>query len=384
MKKIVSLNDKRSVACVLLFSLLFLSSCNNETDTNKHYNSQYFDTIIDSYNYQTVVGKNNQTGLNSESQEFISLHSIGSFDRDGDYIFGEIKSVRIFNESVFVLDSRSNHLKVYSLEDGSHLRTVELQGRGPGELLYPADMIFDETEKHLYLLDTQGKFLQYSLGDYGSIELNQERYIGHLPLNMCMTLNGFAFRIRLYEDDQNKGITGNIVLWDDFTNPSEKIVGKVFESDNWLLTNQLSRGVISCNKKDGDIYSVDRYIPKISIYRAPDYEITDHILFDDLNLIRIIPTVAEGRLPEISYDRTNGGDVVHNIVTTEKNIFIQLYELHRNGEETFTTYQVDKEDLTLKNVYDDLGYLHQFTDSLMVTSVNLPYPEVKIYRKGNF
>jgi hypothetical protein len=361
---------------ILFFTSLIVISCGDEKPSSDNFGNLYPDGLINSTEYDFKVEFQNYID-EFETDPLNSYRTIGSLDTDRSYIFGDIRKVLLIEGLIFLLDARSKQLKIFNLESGRHIETFDLEGRGPGELLFPEDMIFDESNRTLIILDRQRKLLKYKLDRY-TPEIADEAILDYLPENFCLSKNAIVIRNRMTAADWHDETPGNIAVYEKDGYALQYIIGDFFESDNWLLTNQLSRGTIYCSDKDDNLYSVDRYLPQLTVFKGPGFIEMEKVLFQGLDLIKIVPEYRDGQ-PGISYYRGNGAAIVHNVITSENNVFVQLYELHPTGEETIRSYQIDKNNYTLKRYFGDLGTIHQITDSLLITSVNTPYPRVEIY-----
>lgn len=355
---------------ILLLSI-FISGCYGSNS----YDNSYLSKITESEQYHRELDvhdfASNQTNLPE-----IKL-TIGSSNKNKNYTFGEIKSIKKHDNKLYLLDSKSRQLRIFHLKNGKHVETIDFQGKGPGELLYPEDMIIDIAGKNMFILDAQQKIIQFSLQGHTPI-LHTEHALESRPENFCLTEDNVIIRSRFSSPrDESEG---NIVVYDRSEHSQKKIVGDLFLSDNRLLTDQLSRGTIFCSEEDDNIYSIDRYLPQLTIFKEPDYTETEKILFTGLSLLEITPSFSEERLPVLSYDNSNGAAVVNNVIASNEDIFVQLYELQRTGDEIITTYQLDKKNYSLKKYFKNIGFIHQIEDSLIITSVNNPFPKIEIYK----
>jgi len=368
---------------IILFAILLINNCKKEDD-NYNLDDNYPESIKRSPSYTKHI---NLFEINREDNIDYSspILTIGNRSSDRNYIFGEIKKVKVFDSKVFLLDSRSKQLKIFSLDSGTHINTFELSGRGPGELLQPVDMLIDEVSGTLFLLDNQRKLLAYNVNN-PEPELNNEVLLDYIPESFCSNNTHIIIRNRLGPTGVIDGPKGNLISYSKNELKAGKIFGSVFTSDNWLLTDQMSRGIIYCSDKDDFVYSIDRYLSHLVIFsnNGNKYSITDRVFFNDLELIRIVPSFSENQ-PVISYESSNRGKraVMNNVITDKNYIFIQTYELKRTGEEIITTYQIDKKNNSLVNAFYHIGTIHDIHERGIITSKNFPFPRVEIFSKNS-
>ncbi len=368
---------------IILFTILLLNNCKKEVNTY-NFDENYLESIKKSQPYSSHVSLLELK--KDENLEYsLPLITIGSQSSDRNYIFGDIKKVKVFDSKVFLLDSRSKELKIFKLNNGAHINTFQLSGRGPGELLQPVDMLIDEDGGTLFLLDNQRKLLAYNVNN-PEPELSNEIILDYIPESFCANNSHIIIRSRLGPAGVSENLKGNIIPHSKFDLTPGKTFGNVFTSNNWLLTDQLSRGTIYCSENNDIVYSVDRYLPHIKIYSKnnSEYKSTDRVLLDGLELIQIVPSFNENQ-PVISYKSSDSGKraVMDNVISNKNYIFIQTYELNRTGEEVVTTYQISKNDYSLVKAFDHIGTIHEMNDSLLVTSKNFPYPMVEIFSTDN-
>ncbi len=87
--------------------------------------------------------------------------SIGETEGREEYLFSEIRHLAISeDESIFVLDSKEDHIKVFDKE-GKYIKTIGTPGQGPGELDRPSSICISQNE--LVVLEGARRFSVFSL-----------------------------------------------------------------------------------------------------------------------------------------------------------------------------------------------------------------------------
>lgn len=364
----------------LAFSLLTVFvfiSCGKQNKNERHdIEENYIDYVLDGASHKVIF---DDSGI--EIAELYKEIEIGLESENEQYVFGDIKKIELYQNNLYVLDADDQSLKIFDYPSGDHISTYNLEGRGPGEILYPEDMYIDN-DSSIFLLDRQGKIVKYKIIESQIIH-TEDYLLEDTPESFCY-LGDFVIVInRLTFHGVDDSEVANISVYDKNTMKKIQQTGRVFLSDNWLLNDQLSRGFIDCTNTLDKVYAVYRYIPAIFSYSYPNFENTgSSIYLSGLDLIRVVPSFNSTMQPVIAYDRENGSAIVRNIISHNTGIFIQLYELLQSGEENFFTYYLSELDneLTVMNEYQDIGLIHQVTDSLIVASTNDPYPQIQIYK----
>jgi hypothetical protein len=240
-------------------------------------------------------------------------------------------------------------------------------------------MTIDELNEDLIVLGSQGKILKLDI-DKKNLSLRDEIQVNNFCQTICLSKNNYVVRHRLKIDESDSTKSHkNIVMYDTMNGTPKRAVGDVHSIHNWLITREFSKGEIFCS--DDNIYSFDWYVPRLLIYNGPNYNDIHKIWFNNLNLIRIESSLNEQGLPRLTFDRSDGNAMLKNVNVSETDVFIQLLEYKRNGGETIYTYQLDKKTFQVKDSFDDMGIIHQITDTFIFTSINHPFPKIVVYRR---
>jgi hypothetical protein len=363
---------------ILLWIILFVFlGCEKEDGIEiSQANTDYISHFHDLADHEIVFQKDIIETIPLEKKNEIGFES-----GNNDFVFGEIKKIGLYQGLLFVLDADDLALKLYDFHTNDHINTFSLEGRGPGEVLYPEDMLINEDERSVLILDRQGKVVTYKIRN-NQIVHEYDFTIEGNPESFCVIRGYVLIKNRLSHRDVFDD-SDNISVYDKNTMAKVGKFGNTFVSDNWLLNDQLSRGFVECANSLNKVYSVSRYIPLITSYQYPGFdEIASSSSFlMGMDLINIIPSFDSNMQPVIEYNREKSGAIIGNIISHEYYVFIQLYELLRSGEEIFLTYQFAEEDgeLILLNEYEGIGMIHQVTDSLIISSVNDPFPKIQIF-----
>lgn len=96
--------------------------------------------------------------------------SLGGPDAEGEYAFGQIRTLVVDDEgSIYVLDTQNAHVKVFD-RSGKYVRTIGRKGQGPGEFSGPRALSLDraagelavlETSRRMSFFKTDGTFLRH-------------------------------------------------------------------------------------------------------------------------------------------------------------------------------------------------------------------------------
>jgi hypothetical protein len=196
---------------------------------------------------------------------------------------------------------------------------------------------------------------------------------------ICVSGNKIAVLHRLGDPDTYDGLRKNIKIYDKTTGELINSVGDTHLSNNWLVSRELSRGSMYCSAKDDLIYATNWYVPRLLTFSSVDSDFISKIWFENLKLMQLENTLNEHGLPRVIFRGGEGSAVINNVIVTDVDIFIQIYERPVSDIENTYTYQIDKNTLKVKRKFEEIGLIHQISDGKIVTSENVPHPKVVIY-----
>jgi len=171
---------KTQTKIIAIISLSFyISSC---VSSNKIYdeNDSEISNAVGSKNLQTIdidILKPERT-INL-SNIFRGVKTV-VLETNKDVLIGNINSMQIYNDSIFILDSRSARGLFLFNKNGKFLRRIGNIGQGPGEYIEPSDFTLDKKHKFIYILDSRyQKILKYDIksGNYiNSLTISNSKY----------------------------------------------------------------------------------------------------------------------------------------------------------------------------------------------------------------
>lgn len=199
---------KMKIKILAMGLALILSACASVTDVNSisHINHN---SNVEEIDLDNAIKKNEIVF----SSYFTSPRTI-ILEKKDDCIIKEITGLEIFNNRIYILDSKLNKLYVYKM-DGTFEKAIGEKGRGHGEYLEISDFSIDRNLNVLYLwdeaLDMAHKY-RLPTGDYISsvkTERNGARTYCMLFFNKRLYLNRYSedenLKYHIKEIDENNG-----------------------------------------------------------------------------------------------------------------------------------------------------------------------------------
>lgn len=296
---------------------------------------------------------------------------IGNRKSDENFILGEIKKVIYFEELLYVLDSRQKNIKVFDL-NGTWIRTLDINGRGPGESLYPEDLQIDKQERKIVVLDRMGLVLKFDIDN----ELN---FSGQFELekgvqSFCITDDNYVIQYRISpgQDSANAEAIGiynsNLELLE--------VIYNDYSSEHWLIKRQLSRGSIYCSDNN-EIYKSELFIPRLIIYDGNNFKEKKKLLFNHLDLTKLIfKSRGDKPVQSFSFDKYNQN--IKNVIDNQYFIYLQIERYLPDRTVQIHTYKIEKNTLTA-NYLGITGLINYIDEERVITSLNDPYPHIVIY-----
>jgi hypothetical protein len=90
--------------------------------------------------------------------------SIGVVEGAEEFMLGRVRSLYVYDDRIYVLDSQVPVLRIYDL-DGNHIQDIGKRGGGPGEFENPRSVILSPIDGTIYVRDgLQGRINRYTSG----------------------------------------------------------------------------------------------------------------------------------------------------------------------------------------------------------------------------
>lgn len=165
---------KLIISFFCIISSFLFASCTKSID-----NADVAGTIPNDDLYVVDVDSMKSRGILYLSEVFTKVRTV-ILETNNDVLIGNISSVQIYNDTIFVLDiNKARGLFMFD-KDGRFLKRIGNVGKGTGEYINPNDFTIDKQNKHIYILDTRAqKILKYDLNSglfLGSTILADDKY----------------------------------------------------------------------------------------------------------------------------------------------------------------------------------------------------------------
>jgi hypothetical protein len=389
--------NKYTLSLCFIFNSLVSLAFQNEAQHPQIENIPYINnseiSIISNHHIaDTIVFKrlNNLFNSNNYTLEFQlgqSGNSINDFETE---LFGEITSIFLDrNKSILALDNRKNTFSIFD-SLGNYKQSVSRGGRGPGDLQDPTFIDYD-IKGNVYINDRYLRIKKFKM-DGTSYEyerdldvkintrsfctLNENIYINRSKPQAGLNNIQELFRVHVYTQKEGKYLFS---------------FGEVYNGENWLVTDQMSRGKIFCDKNSKSILITFRYMPYIFSF-SHNGKLKWITKFDD-SLFITMPRESgyEDGVPYIVNFGAEGFSDVNNILSIDSEYFlVQIINTpasKNNSENTFTSFYINKNDGTGSQLNDlnPLWKILNVHNSTLYVDATLPnkYPSLNVFKKNN-
>ena len=138
--------------CFLFIVFLITISCTQQLQKDLSLNGDYYTIDLDGRKESSIP-----LSLYFKRVQTIILET------DDDCLIGSIDELQVFEENIFILDSKkANSLYVFDLE-GKFIRKIGSKGGGPGEYVKIIDFTIDTENRIIFLLDQGRRVFKYKL-----------------------------------------------------------------------------------------------------------------------------------------------------------------------------------------------------------------------------
>lgn len=166
---------RNTVLYVMSCFLILSCSKTNKQDVTK------FSTINNSQRGNlTVIDIDRHTEETVFLSKLFNTVNMVVLETTTESILGNISSIQIYNDSIFILDRISSKGVFLFNKEGKFLQRIGKIGQGPEEYIQPTDFTINKKDKLLYIIDSQvQKILTYDLRNckcIKSINLKDNRY----------------------------------------------------------------------------------------------------------------------------------------------------------------------------------------------------------------
>lgn len=228
-----------------------------------------------------IVHVVNPAGLQNPPRQFYLKEELSIGNEDGrDFVLGVMRDMDVDGDgNIYMLDGRQCCVRVFSPE-GRYLRAIGKKGQGPGEILFPLEIISSGTDGMIHVLDYRNnKISRYHPDGELDADLKLKEGIAEQLFMMARSY----FVINWFYDEQG---------FQKYKVVKYSYEGKLLlQSDEFLSTRERVIKKGNSIKVGSTPFSAERYFAHDSMNRiftglSDQYEIS---IFDpDFNLVKVI------------------------------------------------------------------------------------------------
>ena len=316
--------------------------------------------------------------------------TIGTVEGNPHEVLGKVADVAADKHgTIYVLDSRRNQLRLYDAE-GAPLSDFGGPGRGPKEFQFPNHLDLTR-QNRLAITDRNGLLKIFTIEENtsfshrGTIQL-RSTFKGLCVRDGLFYVTSVDFATDSEEPKQQKSIRA-------FSLKGEPVASfhSSYKSGNSLVRSELSGGPLACSNDVETVVTGHAYLPVLSGYDSQGKRkwVSKLAAFKPMEMVE--KTDVQGR-PTVAYSPTPASsgeesDVISALVAVPDGYVIA--QIHRRTQQSIRagnkyaevhTYLVDA--TTGEGVYvgDNLPPVYDVTADRIYAGVNLPFPQVKVYR----
>lgn len=369
---------------ILIVSFLFAMSCSNgdnstiiihPTSENIEVNHSVFNSISFKDSTTSDIGiKTLKDRLKNYNVEFI----IGKEQGESHYIFGDIVDSHYDADrnKLFLLDSQKVGISVFN-NNGEYLYNITREGRGPGELTNPNDIIY--RDNMLYILDWSFQINEYSIQDK-KFEFSNQFITPFPPFGLCINNEYIYIQSLPATNEENDGTFHNIFQFE-LKDPSEPLnsFGKLYEANSWVARTTMSMGGIVCADDSDTIVQYFNLLNLMYGYEQ-DGSLKWVTSFEDFNYIQY--SQIGNRMRVVKEPAYTYNDIYNAIPFSGDNFVVQIPVRKSNNPNTIPesihSYIVNFNDGKAIYVGEFIPLLLSIDESTLIFQTDDPYPQIKI------
>lgn len=323
----------------------------------------------------TVSVNSNLNKTKKRLDKFIIESRIGIENGDVKYMLGNIVDADYdsASETLFLLDSQRSGVSVYN-KSGTYLYTISREGRGPGEVTNPKDILYNDSK--FFILDWTFKLNEYAIQDSKFI-YSRDFSTPFPPFGFCIN-DQYVYIKSLPAGEVDTDSLENIFKFE-LKNLSEPInsFGKMYESNSFLARTTMSMGGVVCN--DGSV-TIVHYFNLLNLLYGynRDGSLRWIVRFEDFSFIKynqIGNRMSVERDPPYLYND------IYNVTPINKNLFVVQIPVRKSSDpspNTIHTYIVNFDDGDAVYAGNEIPLILSIDGNTLILKKDKPFPQVEI------
>lgn len=275
-----------------------------------------------------------------------------------------------------VLDSRFNEVRSYT-EHGAALDRFGREGGGPNEFRVPESM--ESMGGRLAVLD-RGAVVKLFQRSGDSWEYVDQIQLGVAPEDFC------AFDDRLFVQGVRMA---DATVVHSFAPTGKHLAsfGPAYKTDDTLVRNQLSDGLIACSDEASVLAMAPKYFPYVYGLTSEDGQVDWRASIAEFNPLKITSGFREGK-PFVFFEQPSTFNRIVSLVGTGSHILVQVGRYLRNPGgapdlESIQSYLLSADSGDGVYVGENLPIIYAIADRRAYGAVNAPFPQVQVYEFGS-
>lgn len=309
----------------------------------------------------------------------VPLH-IGNLAEDDSAFFGEVGDVAIApgGATVLALDSRLNTVKEFDTT-GRFLTSFSRAGSGPGELRQPVAMDVSP-DGTIVIADRSRQVKSFRKGERGYEE------VGATPTNFVaedVCWAGSAFVARGWT------VEGHLLHRGDGAGKEWQSFGEEYVSNNALVREQLSDGLVACGPRGDWLADAFLFLPILRV-RVRGRDASFAIRLQDFVPMSILESVTSNGKPSVRFSRRERFNVVTGVFPVDDDLVgIQVARVPARGDTlvarqpAFDTYIISVAARTGVYVGETPYQISAVRLPWVAGLSNEPFPQVLLARMGS-
>lgn len=296
---------------------------------------------------------------------------------DDPQVFGRIADVEVGDDGrVYVLDRQYREVRIFDFA-GQFVGSFGQGGPGPNEFRDPSGLELLANDR--VAVSDRGAELKIFAPDGGQYQHEKTVVLDYVPEGLC-SKDGRVF-LAAGHDPSNSIIHEAAVSPD----RAARSFGRGYQSDNWLVRDQLSDGRIACLGEPLRVVFAFELIPVVRAYAADEPALSWEVGVQGHAQMTITEQPSPGGQAGVRYSSVGTRDVVASLeAVTSRHVLLQYHrgnpEDARDGEPKLTTVSYLLDAATGRGALLDetLPLLVVADSDRQVAMWLLPYPKLEL------